>query len=102
MNGVTFPYDVPVDVTDLTLVGKLSHNSHFELVEDDDAILPKVLHDPEVQTSDEDHGDAPEVLTVKWGGPKSKWRIMLGDDLIQKGFETKEDAEDVIKAMDAE
>ena len=31
-------------------------------------------------------------LTVKWGGPRHKWRIMRGDVVVQHGFDTEQAA----------
>lgn len=34
---------------------------------------------------------------IKWGGPKHKWRVMQGDQIVQTGFDSREEAEDWAK-----
>lgn len=41
IRGVTFPKDVPVEVSDPVVLGKLSGNSHFELAKGKPGPKPK-------------------------------------------------------------
>lgn len=46
-----------------------------------------------------DLASSPEVsdlaspLSVKWRGPNGKWAVMRGNDVMQSGFQTQEEAE---------
>lgn len=43
-----------------------------------------------------------DEITVTWGGPAHKWRVLNGNNLVSKGHKTKEEAEARAKEYHAE